>query len=453
MTATPPRPPLTFIHLNEHKTLPIRDYTERQKYLEFHNRFATACGLALQGLGQVPFAVDLLPPQKQPSFFGRFRSSLRKKPVPAAWGFDFGYSCFKAVRVTFDEEGVLAVDECFQCYHPHDGIPNDDCENSLETLSEEQIVKLLEKQDGPRNPFEHTDSVSAPLTQERFQSLAIESFLAKYTYQGELICIGYPGHDILCSNFTLPQMPPQQTWQAIQFEVKHRQLADNPNLYQMSYLVLGWEEEVEDEQNIMKQYIHLFLSRVGTIDSKLRLLQNFGIAPNLMTSNILANLNYAHMLLTSPPVPPQMTQDENQNPPEQDSDFEPPEIQSILVCDMGTRGTDLTFYNLREIRHFYLPIGGQDFTKSIAKALGEPFHIAEAIKRNPTKRTEDKAKVVEALKPIAGRLVDEILLRLQHLRKSGAMLDKVVVLGGGFQLNGFAAYFKNLLNTSWKNGL
>jgi hypothetical protein len=52
---------LTFLHQNEHTKLPIRDATERKKFLEFHDRFATACGLALQGLGQVPFAVDLLP--------------------------------------------------------------------------------------------------------------------------------------------------------------------------------------------------------------------------------------------------------------------------------------------------------------------------------------------------------------------------------------------------------
>jgi Tfp pilus assembly PilM family ATPase len=280
--------------------------------------------------------------------------------------------------------------------------------------------------------------------------LAVESFLAKYEYQGELICIGYPAHDILCANIKLPQMPPQQTWQAVNYEAKHH-LPDNPNLFQTGYLVLGWEE---DEQNNMMQYVHLFSARAGTIDSKLHLLGNYGIAPNLMTSNVLANLNYAYSLLTMPPIEQPTDQVDDQQPTQQQTsndNFEPPEIQSILVCDMGTQGTDLTFYNLREIRHCYLDIGGQDFTKSIAKTLGETFEFAEAIKRNPTKRAEDTAKVVEALKPIAKRLVEEILLRLQHFRKEGATLDKVVVLGGGFQLKGFATYFKNLLNNMWKN--
>ena len=448
MTATPPQPPLTFIHLNEHRMLPIRDYTERQLFLEFHDRFATACGLALQGLGQVPFAVNLLPPERPASFFSKIRSSFRKKPVPSAWGFDFGFSCFKAVRVTFDDGGVFAVDECFHCHHPQVTLPEEDNGQSFETMPEEEIVQLLEKQDGPKNPFEHSDSAPEPLTQERFQSLAIESFLAKYEYQGESIGIGYPAHDILCTNFILPQMSPQQTWQAVQYEAKHH-LSDNPNLFHTGYLILGWEE---DEQNVMKQYVHLFLARLGTIESKLQMLQKYGISPNLMTSNVLANLNYAHLLFTLPPVVQPPFVDNAQNPPEQNEDFEPPEIQSILVCDMGTQGTDLTFYNLREIRHYYLDIGGQDFTKSIAKSLGESFSHAEAIKRNPTKRTENTAKVVEAVKPVARRLVDEILLRLQHFRKSGATLDKVVVLGGGFQLRGFAAYFKSLLNAHWKNG-
>lgn len=443
MTTDPSQPPLTFVHLNDHKKLPIRDDTQRQQYLEFHDRFATACGLALQGIGQVPFAVDLLPPQKQPSFFSRIKGSLRKKPVPAAWGFDFGYSCFKAVRVTYDEDGVLTVDECYQCHHPDDGLSDNESEKPVDEPAEEYITQLLEKQDCPKNPFARDDTVREPLTQERFQSLAIESFLAKYEYQGETICIGYPAHDILCANVKLPQMPPQQTWQAVHYESKHH-LPDNPHLFQTGYLVLGWEE---DEQNNMMQYIHLFSARAGTIDDKLRLLHKYGIVPNLMTSNILANLNYAYLLLTSPPA----TQDEEQNTPGESGDFEPPEIKSILVCDMGTQGTDLTFYDLREIRHFYLDVGGRDFTKSIAKTLGETFHRAEAIKRDPPKRAEDTAKVVEALKPVAKRLVDEILLRLRHFRKSGTTLDQVVVLGGGFQLKGFAAYFKGLINTMWKN--
>jgi len=450
VTVNPPQP-LTFFHLNELKKIPIRDYTERRIFLEFQDRFATACGLALQGLGQVPFAVDLLPPQKQSSFFSRIKNPFRKKNTPAAWGFDFGFSCFKAVRVTFDEDGVFAVTECFHCHHPNVALAENNGDEAYEALSDEEIAQLLNKQDGPKNPFARDDGTAfEPLTQDRFQSLAVESFLAKYEYQGESICIGYPAHDILCANIKLPQMPPQQTWQAVHYEAKHH-LPDNPNLFQTGYLVLGWEE---DEQNNMMQYVHLFSARAGTIDSKLHLLGKYGIAPNLMTSNVLANLNYAYLLLTLPPVEQPSDQTEEQLQPLQNGngDFEPPEIQSILVCDMGTQGTDLTFYNLREIRHFYLDIGGQDFTKSIAKTLGESFSHAEAIKRNPTKRAEDTAKVVEALKPVAKRLVEEILLRLQHFRKSGATLDKVVVLGGGFQLKGFAAYFKSLLNNTWKNG-
>jgi Tfp pilus assembly PilM family ATPase len=447
---------MIFRHLNEYHQPPVRDYTERRLFLQFHDRFATACGLALQGLEQVPFEVDLLPHEKKQSFFSRIKGSFRKKNLPAAWGLDFGNSCIKAVRVTFDDEGVLAVDQCFHCHHPYDGPPQDD-DASLAKLTDQQIAELLQKTEH-KNPFAHGNegtSACLPIDQHRFQSLAMESFLTKYTYQGETICVGYPSHNILCTNTTLPQMTPQQTWQAVQYEAKHL-MPDNPNLFQPGYLVLGWEE---DEQNVMKQYVHLFSTRIGTTETLLMLLQKYGIVPNLMTTSILANLNYAYLLSTLPPVsqPPfntetsaQQTESASSKNHETSPSDEKPELQSILICDMGTQGTELIFYNLREIKHYYIDVGGQNFTKSIAKTTGEPFHTAEAIKRNPTKRAEDIPKVVEALKPVAIRLVDEIALRLQSVRLSGVPLDHVVVLGGGFQLKGFANYFKSLLHAKWK---
>jgi len=87
----------------------------------------------------------------------------------------------------------------------------------------------------------------------------------------------------------------------------------------------------------------------------------------------------------------------------------------------------------------------------IASALDKTFSEAEAIKRDPVRRAE-KDKVIKAMTPVVGILLDEILRRLNHLRHSGATLDKVVVLGGGFQLSGFASYFESLLQKKWKNG-
>ncbi|MDR1384485.1 MAG: cell division FtsA domain-containing protein [Planctomycetaceae bacterium] len=440
---------MIFRHLNEYNQPPIRDYTERQMFLRFHDRFATACGIALQGLEQTPFTVDLLPYEK-PSFFSKWKSSFRKKQTPAAWGFDFGYSCVKAVRVTFDDEGVLAVDQCFNCHHPYDGPPLDD-NADLAKLTDQQIADVLQKQE-QKSPFAHDEgrTVQLRVDQHQFQLLALELFLTKYVYQGEKICVAYPSHNLLCANITLPQMTPQQTWQAVQYEAKHL-MPDNPNLFQSGYLVLGWEE---DEENVMKQYIHLFSTRIGTTETLLALLQKYGISPNLMTTSILANLNYAHLLSTLPPVlQPPFPEKETEQPIQQSPDngeSDIPELQSILICDMGTQGTDVTFYNLREIKHHYISIGGQEFTKSIVKTTGETFHMAEAIKRNPTKRTSDLSKIVNAVKPVALRLVNEILLRLQPVRQSGIPLDRVVVLGGGFQLNGFANHFKSLLNAKWE---
>lgn len=59
-----------FIRLNAHSRFPLRDATEHQAFLRSQARFATACALALQGFGLVPFATNLLLEEKFSCFDG-----------------------------------------------------------------------------------------------------------------------------------------------------------------------------------------------------------------------------------------------------------------------------------------------------------------------------------------------------------------------------------------------
>ena len=414
----------------------------------------------MRGLLPLPFAVDLLPAKERPSFFARLRGAFkRNNKVDAAWGFDFGHSCFKAVRLTFDTDGTLAVDECFHCHHAdYDPKPKPEPEESDSVFSEEneeQISKVLNEPEVPGNPFtpKEEKTVMMNIDADAFKRYAIEAFLRKYEYRGESICVGYAPHDIYCDNIQVPQMTPDQTWSAVQLEMRNR-LADGFLAFAYNYLVLGWSE---DENNLVQQYLHLFATRNSSLEKVMTLLQEYGIEATHITPTIYANLNYAVELFGLPPVE-QLPATNGTGAVEggtssvkwpMSGEFQPPEFRSILVCDMGTSGTDLTFYNLQEIRHFYIPVGGRDFTQAISKGLGVPLPLAEAIKRD-FQRAEDMTKLADSLKPVARRLIDEIFLRLEHFRKSGGTFDKVVVMGGGFQLKGFAAYFRSLLEVLWK---
>ena len=450
---------IAFSHLNECKNIPIRDLTPRKLYLSFHDRFATACGIAMSGLLPVPFAVDLLPPKGKPSFLNRMKGVFRKhNKIEAAWGFDFGHACFKAVRLTFDTDGTLAVDECFHCNHA-DYDPKSREAETKSVFSDEEEAKLIAQLNEPippNNPFAPNDDLKyeAKIHTEDFKRYALEIFLSKYQYRGEAICVGYAPHDIFCDNVRLPQMTPNQTWSAVQIEMK-RKLADGISSFAYNYLVLGWEE---DENNLLHQYLNLFATRNSTVEKTINLLYDYGIDPTHIMPTIYANLNYAIELLGLPPVDQVSTQIGNPGDNgttkilrNENAEYQLPEIKSILVCDMGTAGTDLVLYTLQEIKHYYIPIGGRDFTRSIANGLGCSPVQAEAIKRDFS-RADDLPKLAETLKPVGRKFVDEIILRLKHFRKSGGTFDKVIVLGGGFQLKGFAGYFKSLLEALWKEG-
>jgi Tfp pilus assembly PilM family ATPase len=428
---------LTFFHLNTHRKIPLRDITERHVFLNYQDRFATACGLALQGLGLVPFAVNMLPQEKQ-GFFSRVKGVFSKKKIVAAWGLDIGNSCMKAVRVTFDSEGIPVVNECYHCHYP---ISDPKLSNTQET--EDSRINRLESQavDVLQSSSLFADRDTSVVFKSRdiqsLKSLSIEGFLHRYEYNGELICIGYPSQNLICTNIALEVDTPEIAAKVIPFEFKNHLPLDEDQ-FLPNYLFLGSDI---GENNSVHQCIHLFSTRISTMENNIELLGKFGIVPNIMTTNHLANLNYSAFLLMSPPVTQTGALEEN--------NFEPSDIESILVCDMGAMGTDLIFYNLKEIIHHYVTIGGDHFTRAIAKTLDIPFERAEGFKRNPL-ASGHGTEVVEALKPVVRQLVSEVMIRLERFRKNGGNLDKIIVMGSGFQLQGFADYFHKVLETLWK---
>ncbi|GHT27453.1 hypothetical protein FACS18942_06800 [Planctomycetales bacterium] len=416
----------------------MRDTTERRIFLNSQDRFATACGLALQGLGLIPFAVNMLPQEKQ-GFFSRLKGTFSKKKVVAAWGLDIGNSCMKAVRVTFDSDGIPVVNECYHCYyHRSDSKSKDDLEteDSRIARAETQLMNVMQSHS---TPFANEEApiVFKANDLQSMKRLAVEGFLHQYEYQGETICVGYPSQNLICANMALEADTPEIAEKVIPFEFKNYLPFDEDN-FLPNYMFLG---DDTGENNAVRQCIHLFSTRISTLENIIELLGEFGIVPNIMTTNLLANLNYSAFLLMSPPV--------SQTETTEEVNFEPPEIESILVCDMGAIGTDLVFYNLKEILHYYVTVGGDHFTQAIAKSLDISHERAEGFKRNPL-ASGYGMEIVEALKPVVRQLVNEVMLRLERFRKNGGNLDKVIVMGSGFQLQGFADYFRKVLEASWK---
>lgn len=435
--------PFDFFSLQEQRGLPVRDYTERKLYQNFHSRFATACGIALQGIDRAAFAVNLLPPRTEKKFLGMF--SRKKKMPTAAWGFDFGHSCVRAVRLFVDEDDVIAVDQCFHMHHPFDGPRSDGTTQTLADLTDAQVAAAVSnttKETMP-NPFQPAVPDVGPSytdAQDGFFQSAIETFLMRYEYRGETIGVGYPSHDVLSTNIRLPTMPPQLLTDALAHAAKSF-MPESLFLHRIYHLLLGAEEiEAMGEQ----QYFHYFAIKNRTIENLLETLGKYGIEPAVMTTNVLANLSYGYYLSASPVVSQPGETAALLAEPSQKT-----EAGTLLICDMGTLGTDIIFYDMRNIHHSYLQIGGQEFTAQLARELGESFMAAEGIKRDPVGRSGNPAAVAAALKPTAQRFIRELKLRLTHFCGSQPIkIDSVMVLGGGFMMKGFANYFRSILASS-----
>jgi type IV pilus assembly protein PilM len=121
------------------------------------------------------------------------------------------------------------------------------------------------------------------------------------------------------------------------------------------------------------------------------------------------------------------------------------------VVDVGAHVTSICVHD-RGVTRFVriLPSGGRDVTLAIARGLGIPDEVAEALKRGDAvelppdedgrpQELPDRAEVQQLAMTRAGSFVDEVRSSLEFYAAQvpGARIARVVVTGGGSRLDGF----------------
>lgn len=122
------------------------------------------------------------------------------------------------------------------------------------------------------------------------------------------------------------------------------------------------------------------------------------------------------------------------------------ELPTIII-DIGSGNTDVAVLEGGIIRVTgSTPIGGNDFTLTIAKKLNVPLESAHQLKvlngLNPGSRQKKISTALEgSLKKISGEV--RRVMRYYQERISGKKIEQLVIVGGGSNVPGIGEYFTN----------
>lgn len=125
---------------------------------------------------------------------------------------------------------------------------------------------------------------------------------------------------------------------------------------------------------------------------------------------------------------------------------------AVLLVDISAGVTSFVIVLNGNILEYTssVPIGGNAFTESIARALGVSNNEAEKMKREKGLLAETKkGNIRQALLPILDNIVDEIKSVVRFYEDHaipGQAIDRVLLCGGGSKLSGIADYISARLN-------
>jgi type IV pilus assembly protein PilM len=113
---------------------------------------------------------------------------------------------------------------------------------------------------------------------------------------------------------------------------------------------------------------------------------------------------------------------------------------------MGTDVSDLLVTNGYRVRHRSIPLGGNDFTKALAKERKVTFAEAEQLKRNAT-TDHDPAAVLRPMRPACNELATEIQRSIDDFisQDRDFEVEEVFALGNAMRLPGLRRHLADSL--------
>jgi type IV pilus assembly protein PilM len=315
--------------------------------------------------------------------------------VQGVWGIDIGQCGVKALRcVASDEPGKIRAEAFDFIEYP----------------------KILSQPEA--NP-------------EEMVAEALQQFLSRNAVRGDRVAISVPGQSGLARFVKLPPVEVKKIPDLVSYEAR------NQIPFELDDVIWDYQQMgggMIEEGFAIDIEIGLFAMKREQVLKYLKPFEKAGIEVDIVQLTPLSLYNYIVFDQLKDKLPePELYDPEN-----------PPD--SIMILSLGTDTTDLVITDGFRVWQRSLPIGGNHFTKALAKELKQTFAKAEHIKRNAAQAENPKA-LFQAMRPIFADLVTEVQRSMNFFANihKKATIASGVALGNTAKLPGLVRFLSQNL--------
>lgn len=266
--------------------------------------------------------------------------------------------------------------------------------------------------------IEHPKILSAEGTSEEEKNQIIRASLATFVGRNSLakddVAVSVPGQTSFARFIKLPPVDPKKIPEIIKFE----------SVQQIPFDIneVEWDWQMMPKPDSPDVEVGIFAIKNELIS---RYLDNFSaenLTVNLVQMAPMALYNYAQF---------------------DRSDLDDQDKKAVVLLDMGTADTNLVICTKLSVWQRCIPLGGNNFTKAIIDAFKLDFAKAEKLKRGAPV-SKYARQIFHAMKPVFTDLGAEIQRSLGYFSGShrGTSYTKIILLGGGFKLQGLNKYIQ-----------
>ena len=255
-------------------------------------------------------------------------------------------------------------------------------------------------------------SVAGDNKESMLQS-ALANFLSRRQIKGIPVGVAVSGQQSFARFIKLPPVEPRKIPEIVKFEA----------IQQIPFPLddVEWSYQLFTEKDNPDVEVGIFAIKKDLVNRQINYLTNMGLNVQIVQMHPLAVYNA-------------MYHDDRTG-------------DCTMFMDSGAENTDLIIADGNTVWLRTLPIGGNTFTDTLAKAFKLSFQKAEELKRNAA--TSKYAKqIFQAMRPVFADLVAEIQRSLGFYASvhRDARIAKIVALGSTFQLPGLQKYLQQNLS-------